>query len=76
MTVGLRVIKSVCNWVLGMFIQKNKSFRVVLDGEVGGHAMMLVMGCQDMDECIRHTMKTKDKGMKISRVEEITRFGH
>lgn len=54
-----------------MFIQKNKSFRVVLDGEVGGHAMMLVLGCKDMDECIRFTIKHKEKNMKIARVEEI-----
>lgn len=56
-----------------MFIQKNKSFRVVLDGEVGGHAMMLVLGCKDMDECIRYTMKSKEKNMKIASVQEIIR---
>jgi len=58
---------------LAMLQIKPRSFRVVLDGEVGGHAMMLVMGCADMDECIRYALKTKDKTMKIREVQEIKR---
>lgn len=54
-----------------MFKQKPKAFRVVLDGEIGGHSMMLVLGCSDLDECIRYTMKSKEKNMKISKVQEI-----
>lgn len=56
-----------------MFKSKPKAYRVVLDGEIGGHSMMLVLGCSDLDECIRYTNKTKDKGQKIFDIQEIKR---
>lgn len=57
-----------------MFTPKTKSFYVVLDGEVGGHAVtMQIIGCIDMDECVRYANKAKDKGMKIREVKEIIR---
>lgn len=54
-----------------MFKNKPKAYRVVLDGEIGGHSMMLVLGCSDLDECIRYADKTKDKGQKIFDIQEI-----
>lgn len=57
--------------VFSMFRPKPKAYRVVLDGEIGGYSMMLVLGCADLDECIRHTNKTKDKGQKIFDIQEV-----
>jgi len=65
---------AMVNGLRSMFTPKTKSFYVVLDGEVGGHAVtMKILGCVDMDECVRYANKTKDKGMKIKEIKEIIR---
>jgi hypothetical protein len=56
-----------------VFKMKPKAYRVVLDGDIGGHSMMLVLGCGDLDECINYANRTKEKGQKIFDIQEIKR---
>lgn len=54
-----------------MFKVKRKAYRVILNEANDSHSMMLVLGCEDMDECIRFATKTKNKDQKIFDVQEI-----
>ncbi|MGA1713016.1 MAG: hypothetical protein ACO4CS_17165 [bacterium] len=54
-----------------MIKQKKKSFNVILDNPQGRIALMTVAGCIDMDECIEHVLKTKDKDFEILEIKEI-----
>lgn len=56
-----------------MFKRKPKAYRVVLDGEIGGHSMLIIVGCSDVDECIEYTNRTKEKGQSIFDIQEIVR---
>lgn len=56
-----------------MIKQKQKSFKVILDNPEGKFVFMTIVGCVDMDDCIDHVMKTKDKDFTISQITEITK---
>ena len=55
-----------------MTIKKPKSFKVILDNPEGKFTFMTIVGCLDMDDCIDHVMKTKEKDFTISQITEIT----
>lgn len=52
---------------------KTKSYRVILQNTSGEHSMMLILGCLDEAECLKHVEKVKEKHLKIAGVQEISK---